>query len=129
MAAIEAQGRVGIMLNVRRADLAGVLGLLPALQRPTISPLSDDEWVAVNTIIEERTVRDLIPKFQAMAKEANRDLASLPISIWESKEDEGELKRDQDAGVVRVIVSLESEKADKILPILDRWSKLAAKVA
>ena len=64
-----------------------------------------------------------------MAKEAKRDAASLPISIWESKEDEGELKRDQDAGVVRVIVSLESDKADKILPILDRWAKLAAKVA
>jgi ATP phosphoribosyltransferase len=60
-AAIEAQGRVGIMLNVRRSALDQVLALLPALQRPTISPLSDAEWVAVNTIIEEKTVRDLIP--------------------------------------------------------------------
>ena len=64
-AAIEAQGRVGLMLNVRRADLERVLALLPALQRPTISPLSDNEWVAVNTIIEERTVRDLIPRLKA----------------------------------------------------------------
>jgi ATP phosphoribosyltransferase len=64
-AAIEAQGRVGIMLNVRRGDLDRVLALLPALQRPTISPLSDAEWVAVNTIIEERTVRDLIPRLKA----------------------------------------------------------------
>jgi len=64
-AAIEAQGRVGLMLNVRRADLERVLALLPALQRPTISSLSDDEWVAVNTIIEERTVRDLIPRLKA----------------------------------------------------------------
>jgi ATP phosphoribosyltransferase len=64
-AAIEAHGRVGLMLNVKRTDLAGVLALLPALQRPTISGLSDDEWVAVNTIIEERTVRDLIPKLKA----------------------------------------------------------------
>ena len=64
-AAIEAQGRVGLMLNVRRADLQTVLALLPALQRPTISSLSDEEWVAVNTIIEERTVRDLIPKLKA----------------------------------------------------------------
>ncbi len=64
-AAIEAQGRVGIMLNVRRAELARVLALLPALQRPTVSPLSDDEWVAINTIIEERTVRDLIPRLKA----------------------------------------------------------------
>jgi ATP phosphoribosyltransferase len=63
-AAIEAQGRVGLMLNVRRADLDGVLALLPALLRPTISALSDQEWVAVNTIIEERTVRDLIPRLK-----------------------------------------------------------------
>jgi ATP phosphoribosyltransferase len=64
-AAIEAQGRVGLMLNVRCADLADVLALLPALQRPTISALSDTEWVAVNTIIEERTARDLIPRLKA----------------------------------------------------------------
>jgi ATP phosphoribosyltransferase len=64
-AAIEAHGRVGMMLNVRRADLGRILALLPALQRPTISSLSDEDWVAVNTIIEERTVRDLIPKLKA----------------------------------------------------------------
>ena len=64
-AAIEAQGRVGLMLNVRRTDLDKILALLPALQRPTISSLSDDQWVAVNTIIEEKTVRDLIPKVKA----------------------------------------------------------------
>jgi ATP phosphoribosyltransferase len=64
-AAIEAQGKVGLMLNVRRADLDKILALLPALQRPTISSLSDEEWVAVNTIIEERTVRDLMPKLKA----------------------------------------------------------------
>ena len=64
-AAIEAQGRVGLMLNVRREHLPHILDLLPALQRPTISALSDDQWVAVNTIIEEKTVRDLIPKLKA----------------------------------------------------------------
>ena len=53
-AAIEAQGRVGLMLNVRRPICRRVLALLPALQRPTISSLSDDDWVAVNTIIEEQ---------------------------------------------------------------------------
>jgi ATP phosphoribosyltransferase len=68
-AAIEAQGRVGIMLNVRVGDLQSVLSLLPALQRPTISPLSDQEWVAVNTIIEERAVRDLIPKLKGARAE------------------------------------------------------------
>jgi ATP phosphoribosyltransferase len=64
-AAIEAQGRVGLMLNVRQGDLQSILNLLPALQRPTISSLSDPEWAAVNTIIEEKTVRDLIPKLKA----------------------------------------------------------------
>ena len=63
-AAITAQGRVGMMLNVRREDLPAVLDLLPALRRPTISPLSDDGWVAVNTILEERTVRELIPRLK-----------------------------------------------------------------
>jgi ATP phosphoribosyltransferase len=64
-AAIEAQGRVGLMLNVRQTELLSVLGLLPALQRPTISSLSDPEWVAVNTVLEEKTVRDLIPRLKA----------------------------------------------------------------
>ena len=64
-AAIEAQGRVGLMLNIERTHLPTILSLLPALQRPTVSPLSEDGWVAVNTIIEERTVRELIPKLKA----------------------------------------------------------------
>jgi ATP phosphoribosyltransferase len=64
-AAIEAQGRVGLMLNVKRVDLDRIVAQLPALQRPTVSSLSDPDWVAVNTIIEERTVRDLIPKLKA----------------------------------------------------------------
>jgi ATP phosphoribosyltransferase len=64
-AAIEAHGRVGLMLNARKDDLPAILALLPALQRPTVSPLSDPEWVAVNTIIEERTARDLIPRIKA----------------------------------------------------------------
>jgi ATP phosphoribosyltransferase len=68
-AAIAAQGRVGVMLNVRRDDLAGVLDLLPALRRPTVSPLSEDGWVAVNTILEERTVRELIPQLKAARAE------------------------------------------------------------
>ena len=52
------------MLNVRQDDLNAVLNLLPALHGPTISALSDTKWVAVNTIIEERAVRELIPKLK-----------------------------------------------------------------
>jgi ATP phosphoribosyltransferase len=63
--AIEASGKVGLMLNVRRADLQKVLGVLPALKRPTISNLSDPDWVAVNTVIEEKTVREIIPRLKS----------------------------------------------------------------
>ena len=67
--AIYAQGRVGLMLNVRRPDLDGVLAVLPALQKPTISGLSDSEWVAVNTIIEESTAWKIMPKLKAAKAE------------------------------------------------------------
>jgi ATP phosphoribosyltransferase len=63
--AIDAQGQVGLMLNVEKEHLATVLGVLPALNSPTISELSDAKWVAVNTILEEGTVRDVIPKLKA----------------------------------------------------------------
>jgi len=67
--AIYAQGRVGLMLNVRRPDLDGVLAVLPALQKPTISSLSDGEWVAVNTIIEESTAWKIMPRLKAAKAE------------------------------------------------------------
>ncbi len=63
-AAIDAQSQVGLMLNVRRGDLERVLGVLPALNSPTISEQSNPEWVAVNTILEEGVVREVIPKLK-----------------------------------------------------------------
>ncbi len=63
--AIAAASKVGLLLNVRRDDLPGVLDVLPALKKPTISTLSDPEWVAVNTIIEESVVRQILPKLKA----------------------------------------------------------------
>ncbi len=62
--AIAALGKVGLMLNVRKGDLPGILDTLPALQKPTVSTLSDDDWVAVNTIIDESTVRVIIPRLK-----------------------------------------------------------------
>lgn len=62
--AIAALGKVGLMLNVRRADMAAVLDTLPALLKPTISTLSDEDWLAVNTIIDESTVRVIIPRLK-----------------------------------------------------------------
>jgi len=67
--AIYAQGRVGLMLNVRKQDLAAVLAVLPALQKPTISTLSDGEWVAVNTIIEETTAWRIMPQLKTAKAE------------------------------------------------------------
>ena len=64
-AAMAAQGRVGLMLNVMKTDLTDVLNVLPALNSPTISQLSDAEWMALNTILDEREVREVIPKLKA----------------------------------------------------------------
>jgi ATP phosphoribosyltransferase len=63
--AMEAQDRVGLMLNVRKEHLEGVLSVLPALKNPTISTLSDGEWVAVNTVIEESEAWQVIPRLKA----------------------------------------------------------------
>jgi ATP phosphoribosyltransferase len=63
--AIAAATKVGLLLNVRRDDLPRVLDVLPALKKPTISTLSDPDWVAVNTIIEEAVVRQILPKLKA----------------------------------------------------------------
>ena len=76
-AAMHAHGRVGLMLNVERTSLPGVLSLLPALQQPTVSPLSDDRWVAINTIIEERMVRELIPALKAAG---GRGIVEYPLN-------------------------------------------------
>ncbi|HYZ85814.1 MAG TPA: ATP phosphoribosyltransferase [Bryobacteraceae bacterium] len=62
--ALNALGKVGLMLNVERADLDKVLGVLPALKKPTISHLSDENWLAVNTILDETTVRIIIPRLK-----------------------------------------------------------------
>jgi ATP phosphoribosyltransferase len=62
--AINALGKVGLMLNVEKTNLAKVIGVLPALKTPTISTLSDDRWVAVNTILDETTVRTIIPRLK-----------------------------------------------------------------
>ncbi len=63
--AIDAAGKVGLMMNARRADLENVLKVLPALKRPTIADLTESEWIAVNTVIDEKTVREIIPRLRA----------------------------------------------------------------
>ncbi len=75
--AMDAQDRVGLMLNVRKKDLEAVLAVLPALKRPTISALSDEDWLAVNTVIEESLAWQIIPRL----KEANgQGIVEYPLN-------------------------------------------------
>jgi ATP phosphoribosyltransferase len=62
--AMAAEGKVGLMMNVRVADVPAVLKILPALQTPTVSSLSDREWVAMNTVLDEDTVRHIVPQLK-----------------------------------------------------------------
>lgn len=63
-AVLKAHGKVGLKLNVRKADLEKVTALLPALQNPTVSPLANSDWFALDTIVDEKVVRDLIPELK-----------------------------------------------------------------
>src|SRR5437773_8199465 len=75
--ALAAEGKVGLMMNVRRSDLPAVLKILPALQTPTISSLSDPDWVDVNTIIDEDTVRHIVPPLKAAGA---RGIVEYPLN-------------------------------------------------
>lgn len=75
--AILADGMVGLKMNVNRTDLDQVIKLLPALKQPTISPLSDNEWVALEVMIDESTVRELIP---ALKRVGAQGLVEYPLN-------------------------------------------------
>jgi ATP phosphoribosyltransferase len=75
--AIRAVDRVGLMMNVPRERLDHVLAILPALGTPTISHLSDDRWVAINTVIEERLVTELCPK---LSEAGARAIVEYPLN-------------------------------------------------
>jgi ATP phosphoribosyltransferase len=76
-ACLNAEGKVGLMMNVPRGDLDRILELLPALQKPTISALSDPDWVDVNTILDESVVRTLIPRLKSVGA---RGIVEYPIN-------------------------------------------------
>ena len=63
--AIAAMGKVGLMMNTPRSSLQAVLDVLPALKTPTVTTLSDENWLALNTILDESTVRTIIPRLKA----------------------------------------------------------------
>jgi len=67
--AIAAEEKVGLKMNVKKADLKKVLAKLPALKNPTISGLSNNGWYAVETVIDERVVRNIIPELKKAGAE------------------------------------------------------------
>ena len=75
--AIRAVGRVGLMLNAPREHLDEVIAILPALGNPTISNLSDEKWVAINTVVEERLVTELVP---ALAEAGAQGIVEYPLN-------------------------------------------------
>lgn len=75
--AMSAFGKVGLMMNVHRGDLDGVLQILPALDKPTVSSLSDPAWVDVNTIVDEAVVREIVPKLK---KAGARGIVEYPLN-------------------------------------------------
>ena len=75
--ALNAEGRVGLKLNCPREALDTVLGILPSMKNPTISRLSDDDWVAVETILQETEVRSIIP---ALKEAGARDIIEYPLN-------------------------------------------------
>lgn len=74
---LAAEGKVGLMMNVHRTQLDTVIGILPALQTPTVSHLSDPDWIAVNTIVDEGTVRTAVP---ALKEAGAKGIVEYPIS-------------------------------------------------
>ncbi len=73
-------------------------------------------------------VSEFMGEFHKMAREAGRDPSELPVTLWGVPEDLDRLRRYQDVGAARVVISVESEKADAILPQLDRWAALMRQV-
>jgi len=76
-ACLAAEGKVGLMMNIKKEDLANILDVLPALQKPTVSSLSDADWCDVYTIVDEKVVRTIVPKLKSMGA---RGIVECPIN-------------------------------------------------
>jgi len=83
-----------------------------------------DGWIPHSRRPQYEYVTDFLPEFRQMAAEAGRDPAQLPVTVWGIPPDLDRIRRYRDQGVARVVVQLAPEKADKTLPILDRWAEL-----
>jgi len=87
-----------------------------------------DGWIPQASRGSYGEIAELIPQFRQMASEAGRDPKSIEITVWFPKQDADLMKRYQDLGVARVVFNLESEKADRILPVIDGWAALMRRV-
>ena len=88
-----------------------------------------DGWVPNASRPNYPDVTDFMPQFQQMAKDAGRDPATIPVTVFGSREDPEALKRWRDRGVTRVVVMLPSAKEAEVLPTLDRWALLIGQAA
>lgn len=74
---LRAESKVGLMLNVQQANLKKVLGIMPALHRPTVSPLAEEGWFALMTVVDETVVREIVPELLAAGAEG---IVEFPLS-------------------------------------------------
>jgi probable F420-dependent oxidoreductase len=87
-----------------------------------------DGWIPNASRPQYEDVTDFLPHFRQMAAEMGRDLAAVPVTVWGAVEDYDRLRRYQDQGIARVVVSLPPEPADKTFPALDRWAELIRRI-
>jgi probable F420-dependent oxidoreductase len=87
-----------------------------------------DGWIPHASRPQYGDVTDFLPRFQQMAAEAGRELASVPVTVWGVAEDLDRLKRCRDLGIARVVVSLPSAQPDEVVPVLDQWAELVSRV-
>ena len=87
-----------------------------------------DGWIPNASRQHYADVTDFLPQFKEMASEMGRDPGQVPVTIWGATEDYDRLRRYQDQGIARVVVSLPPENAEKTLPALDRWAELIRRI-
>ncbi len=87
-----------------------------------------DGWIPQASRGAYSEIADLIPRFKQMATEAGRDPSTIHITVWFPKQDRDLMKRYEDLGVSRIVFNLDSDKADKVLPVIDTWATLMQQV-
>src|SRR5271169_2693687 len=101
-------------------------GMFPHAARRAIR--YGDGWIPHSRRPQYEDVTDFLPQFRQMAAEAGRDLATCPVTVWGIQPELDRVRRYEDQGVARGVVQLKAEKADAVLPLLDRWAEIIAKL-